>query len=74
MNFLGEGGDNTDALIRINEDSMTVSARELHEKLEPKTPFNKWFLRMCEYGFDEGTDFWTKKSKSTERRFQLTQI
>lgn len=52
-----KGGDNTDALIRSNEDSMTVSARELHEKLNAKTRFNDWFPRMVGYGFTEHEDF-----------------
>ena len=34
-----------------------VSARELHEFLEIKTPYHKWFPRMCEYGFIENEDF-----------------
>lgn len=34
-----------------------VSARELHEGLEIKTEFRKWFPRMCEYGFDENIDY-----------------
>lgn len=47
---------------------MTVSARELHEKLEIKTSFKDWFPRMCEYGFEEGTDFCSKMSESTGGR------
>lgn len=34
-----------------------VSARELHKGLEIKTQFTKWFIRMCEYGFDENSDY-----------------
>lgn len=30
-----------------------VSARQLHEALEVKTPYDKWFPRMAEYGFTE---------------------
>ncbi len=30
-----------------------VLGRELHEKLGIKTPYDKWFPRMCEYGFEE---------------------
>lgn len=45
-----------------------VSARELHEFLEVETPFNKWFPRMCEYGFSEKQDFWTFLSESTGGR------
>ena len=55
-------------LITVNENTMTVSARELHEKLQIETPYHKWFPRMCEYGFTEGTDFWTKMSESTGGR------
>ena len=48
-------------LIKVNLDSdrPTVSARELHEFLEVGTRFNDWFPRMCEYGFIEGTDFYS---------------
>lgn len=46
-------------LIKIEERNgeQLVSARELHEFLEIKTRFNDWFLRMCEYGFEENKDF-----------------
>lgn len=47
-------------LIKINydaSDQLTVSARELHERLEIKTAFKDWFPRICEYGFTPGTDF-----------------
>lgn len=57
-------------LIKINYDTdqPTVSARELHEKLNIETPFKKWIDRMCEYGFEESKDFWTKMSESTGGR------
>lgn len=45
--------------IEYQNDNPTVLARELHEKLEVETPYRKWFPRMCEYGFTEGTDFLT---------------
>lgn len=46
-------------LLKINTDNeqITLSARELHEFLEVGTQFKDWFPRMCEYGFDFGTDF-----------------
>lgn len=46
-------------LIKIEErdGKQLVSARELHEFLEIKTQFSKWFDRMCEYGFYELKDF-----------------
>ena len=44
--------------ITTNEQgSQVVSARELHEFLEVTTQFSIWFKRMCEYGFEEGSDF-----------------
>lgn len=35
----------------------TVSARDLHEKLNIGTQYTKWFERMAEYGFSENVDF-----------------
>lgn len=55
-------------LINVNNDLQTISARELHEKLNIGTQFNKWFPRMCAYGFEEGTDFWSKMPESTGGR------
>ena len=55
-------------LIKTDIDNQTVSARELHEKLNIKTAFKDWFPRMCEYGFTEGTDFCSKMSESTGGR------
>lgn len=58
-------------LIKIsyeNAERPTVSGRELHEALEVETPYHKWFPRMCEYGFLELEDFWTKMSESTGGR------
>ena len=57
-------------LIKVNYDSEhpTVSAKDLHEKLNIETPFKKWIDRMCDYDFEESKDFWTKMSKSTGGR------
>ncbi|EHK2355208.1 phage antirepressor KilAC domain-containing protein [Clostridium perfringens] len=41
-----------------------ISGRELHEFLEVKTPYKKWFDRMKEYGFVESIDFITVGQKS----------
>lgn len=49
--------------ITVNEENQTVSARELHERLKIGTRFNDWFLRVCEYGFTDGIDFYSKMSK-----------
>lgn len=51
-------------LVKVDFDTQTVSARELHEKLNIGTRFNDWFPRMTEYGFAEGTDFYSKMSKT----------
>ena len=45
------------ALINVNTDTQTVSARELHGKLNIGTEFAKWFSRMCEYGFCAENDY-----------------
>lgn len=54
--------------VNFDSDEPTVSAREIHEKLNIETPYKKWFTRMVEYGFEEGKDFWTKMSESTGGR------
>ena len=51
--------------ITTNEQgSQVVSARELHEFLESKERFSKWFERMLSYGFEVNIDF-TSVQKST---------
>lgn len=44
-----------DELIKINYETEfpTVSARDLHERLEIKSNFTTWFERMKDYGFTE---------------------
>lgn len=51
--------NNMNELIKVNYDSgkPTVSGRKLHEALGIKTQYTKWFERMCEYGFNENTDY-----------------
>lgn len=45
-------------LVLINDNGeMIISGRKLHEFMEIKTPYPKWFQRMCEYGFTENLDF-----------------
>ena len=43
--------------ITYDNDRPTVSGRALHEALEVKTPYHKWFDRMTEYGFTAGSDY-----------------
>ena len=56
-------------IIPINTEDperITVFARNLHAFLEVETPFNKWFPRMCEYGFEDGKDYWTFLSNRSD--------
>lgn len=55
--------------VEVNENQEPViSGRALHNFLEVATPYDKWFPRMVEYGFTEGTDFSTFLSESTGGR------
>lgn len=40
-------------ILKVDFDTQTVSARELHEQLKIGTKFTTWFERMKEYGFSE---------------------
>ncbi len=55
-------------LITINYDNEqpTVLGRDLHDALGVNTRYNDWFNRMCEYGFNEGMDFYSFLSKTSE--------
>ena len=46
-------------LIKITENDgvQTVSGRELHRILGLDSNYTTWFNRMCEYGFEENTDY-----------------
>ena len=63
-------------LIHISYDSEnnpTVSGRELHKALGIHTRYTQWFKTKCsQYGFQEGKDYWTKKSKNTDSGRTLT--
>ena len=54
--------------IQYESEKPTVSGRGLHALLELETRYNDWFLRMCEYGFQEGKDFYSILSKSSGGR------
>ena len=44
--------------VTLNENhEPVVSGRQLHEALEVRTEYKKWFSRMTEYGFNENEDF-----------------
>lgn len=42
----------------------TVSARELHEKLEITDRFSRWFDSLLKYGFENGPDFTSVKTST----------
>lgn len=48
-----------------NADRPTVLARELCNELGVKEKYSDWFKRMCEYGFSEGSDYWTLSPDSS---------
>ena len=56
-------------LIKINfeTEQPTVSARDLHEKLNIGTKFTTWFERMKEYGFTEGNEFFPELGETSEQ-------
>lgn len=64
---------NMNEIIKINSDNK-VSGRELHEFLEVETRYNDWFQRMTEYGFIDGTDFYSKMSKTSGGRPSVDHI
>lgn len=62
-----EKGEKLNELLKVNFDTQTVSARELHEKLNIGTKFATWFERMKEYGFTEGNEFCPILGKTSEQ-------
>lgn len=60
-NYQNLNYENSIIQLDLNFDEETgdtlISGRELHEKLEIKTPYKKWMDRMIEYGFAENVDF-----------------
>ena len=52
--------------LKVDFDTQTVSARELHEHLKIGTKFTTWFERMKEYGFSEGNEFFPKMGETSQ--------
>ncbi len=52
--------------ITYDSDRPTVSGRALHDALEVNTRYNDWFPRMTEYGFSEGTDYYSILSNRSD--------
>ena len=62
----------TDLISIKNENGkQTVSARELHEKLEVTERFSAWFERMLKFGFEENNDFVGCKEFNTLAKQEL---
>ena len=53
-------------ILKVDLDTQTVSARELHNHLNIGTKFTTWFERMKEYGFSEGIEFFPKMGETSE--------
>ena len=53
-------------ILKVDLDTQTVSARELHNQLNIGTKFTTWFERMKEYGFSEGVEFFPKMGETSE--------
>lgn len=51
-----------DAIIKVDTDTQTVSARELHSQVGSTERFSTWFDRQLQYGFIEGEDYTSVKS------------
>ena len=48
-------------IIKVNLDTQTVSARELHKQVGSTERFSAWFERQLQYGFVENEDYTTVK-------------
>ena len=46
-------------LIKVDFDTLTVSARDLHDGLGIKSKYADWFKNMAAYGFTENIDYFT---------------
>jgi anti-repressor protein len=44
-------------LFKIRDNVITIKGRELHEYLESKEPYEKWFNNMLRHGFKEFDDY-----------------
>jgi len=57
-------------LIKIStnkqDGKQTVLGRDLHTALKVETRYNDWFERMCEYGFEEGKDYYSILSNRSD--------
>lgn len=62
-----DGGMNEVGFPVIHDDSdFPISGRELHDALGISTRYNDWFPRMCDYGFFDGKDYYSKMSNRSD--------
>lgn len=57
--------------LQTTNEGVTVSARELHDKLEVSERFSYWTQRMFKYGFEDGVDYVGCKEFNTLARQEL---
>lgn len=58
--------------LQTTNEGVTVSARELYEKLDIHERFSKWFGRMNEYGFEEDTDYTPYQMVHPQNKQEMT--
>ena len=58
--------------LQTTNEGVTVSARELYEKLDIHERFSKWFSRMNEYGFEEDTDYTPYQMVHPQNKQEMT--
>lgn len=58
-------------LIKVNFDTQTVSARELHKQVGSTERFSAWFERQLQYGFVENEDYTGCKKFNTLAKQEL---
>lgn len=61
-------------LLKVNEDSQTVSARDLYEAVGSTERFSTWFERQLQYGFKENEDYTGCKTFNTQAHQELQDI
>lgn len=58
--------------ITYEENNALVSGRELHEFLESKERFSKWFDKMVGYGFEENIDYTPYQTVHPQNKQEIT--
>ena len=72
--FYSKGYENSELIkVTTNEQGQKlVSARELHEVLESKERFSKWFERMLSYGFTSGQEYTSYQMVHPQNKQMIT--